>query len=65
MFTGRDYTGGTAFIIGNEGKGLKQETINGADDSVYIPMAGKTESLNASISAALLLYEAARQRGYN
>ena len=64
VFSSRDYTGGTAFIIGNEGKGLKEETIKGADDSVFIPMAGKTESLNASVSAALLLYEAARQRGY-
>ena len=63
-FSSRDYSQGTAFIIGNEGKGLKKETIDGADDTVYIPMAGKTESLNASVSAALLLYEAARQRGY-
>ncbi|MCR5251955.1 MAG: RNA methyltransferase [Lachnospiraceae bacterium] len=64
VFSGRDYLGPTAFVIGNEGKGLKKETIDGADDSVFIPMAGKTESLNASVSAALLLYEAARQRGY-
>ena len=64
VFSSRDYTEGAAFIIGNEGKGLKKETIDGADDTVYIPMAGKTESLNASVSAALLLYEAARQRGY-
>ena len=64
VFSSRDYTGGTAFIIGNEGKGLKEETIKGADECVFIPMAGKTESLNASVSAALLMYEAARQRGY-
>lgn len=64
VFSSRDYTGGTAFIIGNEGKGLKEETIKGVDESVFIPMAGKTESLNASVSAALLMYEAARQRGY-
>ena len=64
VFTDTDLTGPAAFIIGNEGRGIKKETVAAADDSVYIPMAGKTESLNASISAALLLYEAARQRGY-
>ena len=63
-FTERDYKGGAAFIIGNEGRGLKKETVNAADGAVFIPMAGKTESLNAAVSAALLLYEAARQRGY-
>ncbi|MBR5421742.1 MAG: RNA methyltransferase [Lachnospiraceae bacterium] len=63
-FAERDYSGGTAFIIGNEGNGLKKETIDAADGAVSIPMAGKTESLNAAVSAALLMYEAARQRGY-
>ena len=53
-----------AIIMGTEGEGLKEETIKGADECVFIPMAGKTESLNASVSAALLMYEAARQRGY-
>ena len=64
-FSKADLTGGCAFIVGNEGKGLKPETIAAADGCLFIPMAGKTESLNASVSASLLLYEAARQRGYN
>ena len=63
-FADRDYRAGTAFMVGNEGRGLKEEHIKAADGGVIIPMAGRTESLNASVSAALLMYEAARQRGY-
>ncbi len=57
-----DYRGGSAFVIGNEGNGLARETALAADARVRIPMAGRLESLNAGISAALLVYEAARQR---
>ena len=63
-FSEEDFTGGCAFIIGNEGAGIRKETIDEADGALFSPMAGKTESLNASVSAALFLYEAARQRGY-
>ena len=66
-YTEADYTGGTAFLIGNEGNGLQAQTIAAAEQSgrvVIIPMAGRTESLNASVSAAILMYEAARQRGF-
>lgn len=57
-----DYTDGAAFLIGNEGNGLKRETADLADCYMKIPMAGKVESLNAGIAAAILMYEAARQR---
>ncbi len=57
-----DYTGPTAFLIGNEGNGLKQETAALADERIRIPMAGQLESLNAAAAASILLYEAARQR---
>ena len=57
-----DYRGGSAFVIGNEGNGLARETALAEDARVRIPMAGRLESLNAGISAALLVYEAARQR---
>lgn len=53
---------GTAFLIGNEGKGLRRETTGLADDFLRIPMEGRVESLNASVAAALLMYEAYRQR---
>ncbi|MDO4273760.1 MAG: RNA methyltransferase [Eubacteriales bacterium] len=57
-----DYTGGTAFFIGNEGKGLTEAAAGAADCLVRIPMCGKVESLNAAMAAGILMYEAARQR---
>lgn len=53
------YDGGSAFLVGNEGSGLRQETADMADVWLKIPMEGKLESLNAAVSAALLLYRAA------
>ncbi len=57
-----DYTKPTAFFIGNEGNGLSEELAGLADTYIRIPMEGKLESLNAGISAGILLYEAKRQR---
>lgn len=59
-----DYTKGSAFLIGNEGNGLKEQTADLADVYVKIPMAGQVESLNAAIATTLFMYEAARQRGF-
>ena len=59
-----DYCGPCAFVIGNEGNGLSADTAAAADDTVYIPMAGRIESLNAAVSASILMYEAARQRNF-
>lgn len=56
------FTGGTAFLIGNEGNGLEKKTADLADSYLKIPMEGKVESLNAAIAASLLMYEAQRQR---
>lgn len=53
---------GTAFLIGNEGNGLQQETAQAARHYLKIPMEGRVESLNAAIASALLMYEAHRQR---
>lgn len=54
-----DYYGGSAFLVGNEGNGLKEKTADLADTYIKIPMEGKLESLNAAVAAALLLYQAA------
>ncbi len=56
------YMSGTAFLIGNEGNGLKKETADLADEYLRIPMEGQVESLNAAIAATILMYEAYRQR---
>ena len=52
----------TAFLIGNEGNGLKKETADKAKHYLKIPMEGQVESLNAAIATALLMYETHRQR---
>ena len=52
------YEKGGAFLIGNEGNGLRRETAEQADIWVKIPMEGKAESLNAAVAAALLMYQA-------
>lgn len=57
-----DYTGACGFLIGNEGNGLSDNIADCADTYIRIPMEGKVESLNAAISATLLMYECNRQR---
>lgn len=57
-----DYRRGTAFLIGNEGNGLTPEITALASQRIIIPMKGQLESLNAAVSGAILMYEAARQR---
>ena len=61
-YDGEDYRRGCAFLIGNEGNGLRQEVAECADCRIRIPMEGCTESLNAAVAASNLLFEAARQR---
>lgn len=61
-YDGFDLKKPTAFLIGNEGNGLKKATADKADSYLKIPMEGKVESLNAGIASALLMYEAHRQR---
>jgi tRNA G18 (ribose-2'-O)-methylase SpoU len=51
-----------ALLVGNEGGGLPEEVVQSADGRVSIPMAGEVESLNAAAAAAVVLYEASRQR---
>ena len=57
-----DFTQPTLILLGNEGNGLSAELIALADESVSIPQSDRVESLNVAICAALLLYEAKRQR---
>ena len=57
-----DYTVPSGFLIGNESKGLSDETADLADAYVRIPMCGQVESLNAAVASAILMYEANRQR---
>lgn len=57
-----DMTGGTAIIMGTEATGLTNIWRKAADAHIKIPMLGKLDSLNVSVSAAILLFEAVKQR---
>jgi TrmH family RNA methyltransferase len=57
-----NFSGATAFMIGNEGNGLTDETAALADTYIRIPMLGRVESLNAAVASSVLMFEAARQR---
>ncbi|HEX4953675.1 MAG TPA: tRNA (guanosine(18)-2'-O)-methyltransferase TrmH [Thermoanaerobaculia bacterium] len=61
-FRSLDYTGPTAFLLGQEKLGVTAEALAAVDGSVAIPMVGLVTSLNVSVAAALLLFEAQRQR---
>jgi 23S rRNA (guanosine2251-2'-O)-methyltransferase len=60
--TSADLSGGLALVFGGEGKGLRPLVRRACDGVVSIPLAGEVESLNVSVAAAVLLYEARRQR---
>jgi TrmH family RNA methyltransferase len=57
-----DFRSPTAVLIGGEGGGLSDALIDGADERVTIPMQSPVESLNAAVTAAVIAYEARRQR---
>jgi 23S rRNA (guanosine2251-2'-O)-methyltransferase len=60
-----ELSGGVALVFGAEGKGLRPLVRKTCDDAVSIPLGGEVDSLNVSVAAALLLYEAKRQRNSN
>ena len=57
-----DYKEPVAMVFGNEGNGASKALLDLADRKIYIPMDGKAESLNVSVAAAIVIYEAYRQR---
>lgn len=61
-YTDHDYTGPTAIVVGAEGEGISRLVRERCDTLVSIPLQGKLASLNASVSAGIVLYEAVRQR---
>ncbi|GMV53745.1 MAG: putative TrmH family tRNA/rRNA methyltransferase [Chlorobi bacterium] len=61
-YTQADYRGPTALVIGNEGEGLHPRVLEECSIVVEIPMHGRIASLNASVAAAVVLFEAVRQR---
>ena len=60
-----DFRHASAIVLGTEADGLSDEWINAADARIKIPMLGRIDSLNVAASAAIIVFEAMRQRGFN
>ena len=60
----QDYTTPTALVVGTEATGLTEEWRNEATQNIIIPMQGEIDSMNVSVAAAILIFEAKRQRGF-
>ena len=60
----QDYSGACAIVVGTEATGVSEAWQNFANANVKVPMLGKIDSMNVSVAAAIMLYEARRQRGY-
>ena len=60
----QDYTTPTALVVGTEATGLTQEWRAAATQNIIIPMQGEIDSMNVSVAAAILIFEAKRQRGF-
>lgn len=60
----QDYTKPTAVIVGTEAKGLTNEWLENATQNIIIPMQGKIDSMNVSVAAGILIFEAKRQRKF-
>jgi len=60
----QDYTTATALVVGTEATGLSQEWREASTQNIIIPMQGEIDSMNVSVAAAILIFEAKRQRGF-
>lgn len=63
-YTEVDFGMASAIVVGTEATGLSQEWLDTSEQNIIIPMAGEIDSMNVSVSAAILIFEAKRQRGF-
>jgi TrmH family RNA methyltransferase len=61
----QDYKEATAIVLGTEAVGLSQKWLENSHKHIIIPMQGEIDSMNVSVSAGILIFEAKRQRGFN
>ena len=65
VYTTQDFTKHTALIVGTEATGLSDEWLNHSTQNIIIPMQGEIDSMNVSVAAGILIFEAKRQRDFN
>ncbi len=63
-YTEVDFNTPSAIVVGTETTGLSQQWLDTSEQNIIIPMAGEIDSMNVSVSAAILIFEAKRQRGF-
>ena len=63
-YTSIDYTKGSAIVVGTEATGLTDTWLNASTNNIHIPMQGEIDSMNVSVAASILIFEAKRQRQF-
>lgn len=63
VYTAADYKEPVAIVMGSEDTGISDSVLRACDELAAIPIVGKIESLNVSVAAGVMIYEALRQRG--
>lgn len=64
LYTNMNYTQSTAIVVGTEDIGLSKEWRDASKENIHIPMQGKIDSMNVSVAAGILIFEAKRQRNF-
>ena len=64
IYTKMDFTQASAIVVGTEATGLNQEWRDAAKQNIIIPMSGAIDSMNVSVAAGILIFEAKRQRSF-
>ncbi|MEI6865718.1 TrmH family RNA methyltransferase [Flavicella sp.] len=64
LYQNQDFTNSSAIVVGTEATGLSEEWLQGATKKIIIPMNGKIDSMNVSVAASILIFEASRQRNF-
>jgi len=65
IYTQQDFTQASAIVVGTEADGLSEEWRENATQNIHIPMQGEIDSMNVSVAAGILIFEAKRQREFN
>ena len=64
MYHSQDYTQASAIVVGTEDTGLSKEWLQHSTQNIIIPMQGEIDSMNVSVAAGILIFEAKRQRQF-